>query len=113
MTILLAEDEPMVADLLVLILKAEGHSVFTEPNGNGALQMFQTGEFDLVITDFHMPDFDGPALAKAIKAIKPEQKVMLLSGTYLGGKPPNIDYMMEKPVRPNQLTELLKLIEAT
>jgi CheY-like chemotaxis protein len=98
MRILLAEDEPMVSDRLVIILKAEGHSVVVEADGNAALQCFESAEFDLVITDLHMPNCDEPPLIKAVNAARPAQRVVLLTGTG-GAYPLHFDHVLHKPVR--------------
>ncbi len=77
-------------------------------NGEEALHELQNGhEFDLAITDMHMPEMDGVELARAIKKIKPSLPVMLLSslGNELGKNSANLfNSVLTKPVRQNLLS---------
>lgn len=57
--ILVAEDDAAGADLLVSFLEAEGFEVSTAEDGNRALELGTSGEFDLVLLDVHMPLYDG------------------------------------------------------
>ena len=113
MRILVADDEPFIGDLLGLILKSQGHTAKVVLNGAAALVAFQGDEFDLVITDLSMPEIDGLALAKEIKARKPSQRIALLTGSAEEDMTqPNIDYILAKPVQVDKLSELLAALEA-
>jgi CheY-like chemotaxis protein len=57
--ILIAEDDPASLELLEAYLESEGHTVGTASDGNRALEMAETGEFDLLILDVHMPLYGG------------------------------------------------------
>src|SRR5438105_3824745 len=57
--ILVADDDPASADLLKYFLESHGFTVETAPDGNRALEMGTSGEFQLVILDMHMPMYDG------------------------------------------------------
>jgi len=57
--ILVADDDPASADLLVAFLQSHGFEVATAADGNRALEMGTSGEFELVILDVHMPLYDG------------------------------------------------------
>lgn len=57
--ILIAEDEPNIVRFLVKGLRAEGHSTSSVPDGRSALQLAQTGEFDLMLLDLGLPGRDG------------------------------------------------------
>ncbi len=48
-------------------------------NGRIALEHYQTGSFDIVISDYTMPEMNGQELTKAIKDQDPEQMVIILS----------------------------------
>src|SRR5258706_9791557 len=66
--ILVVDDEPFVCDAVKMMLMFDGHIVETANNGKEALDIFSTGKFDLVITDFAMPSMKGDELAAQIKA---------------------------------------------
>ena len=73
--ILVVEDEPDLAELLVQIFQAEGYRVGQACEGRAALRMLDLASVDLVVTDVAMPGMDGISLLKAIRADK------CLSGT--------------------------------
>ena len=57
--ILVADDDPASADLLADFLESKGFSVGVAPDGNQAVEMGSTGDFELVILDVHLPVYDG------------------------------------------------------
>ena len=81
-TILVAEDEDIMRDLLVEMLDSGGYQVITAENGREALDIYQNRarEIDLVILDMMMPELDGPTAFRQLKKINPEVKVLLSSG---------------------------------
>src|SRR5262245_45041292 len=77
--ILVAEDEPGVREALVLLLALDGHKVTQACNGKEALQLFREGRFDVVITDYMMPEMKGDELAENISRSNPDQPVIMIS----------------------------------
>jgi two-component system response regulator VicR len=67
-TILVADDEFLIADVLAFALEDEGYTVLTASNGRKALEALDAQPVDLVITDFMMPVMNGLELATAIRA---------------------------------------------
>jgi len=57
--ILVAEDDPASLEVVQSYLEYQGYEVSAAPDGNRALEMGGSGEFDLVILDIHMPLYDG------------------------------------------------------
>ncbi len=68
MKIVIAEDEFLIADMLVVTLEDAGHEVHDAPHGAAALKLIREQIPDLVITDFMMPLMTGLELAEAIRA---------------------------------------------
>src|SRR5439155_5499351 len=77
--ILVVDDEPFVCDAVKMMLTFDGHVVETASNGRDALAIFEVGKFDLVITDFAMPNMKGDELAATIKARSPKQPVVMIT----------------------------------
>src|SRR5437763_1248440 len=77
--ILVAEDEPGVREALILLLSLDGHTVTEAADGRQALELFRHGRFDLVITDYVMPQMKGDELAAHIHLLKPSQPVIMVS----------------------------------
>ena len=80
--VLLAEDEPMVRDLMQRVLHSWGYRLFLASNGREAMEIAEEhkGPIDLLVSDVSMPEMDGPELAEKLKAKRPELQVILLSG---------------------------------
>lgn len=81
-TILLAEDEPMVRDLARTILEHYGYRVLDARNCQAALALAgrHSGPVDLLITDLVMPGMNGYQLAERLVGLRPETKVIYMSG---------------------------------
>ena len=57
--VLLVEDSSVTKDLVELVLTQSGHAVISVDTGQKALDALRGGDFDVVLTDFHLPDFSG------------------------------------------------------
>ena len=81
-TVLVVEDEEGVRELMQAWLESHGYRVLTAGNGVEALEVCEAfdGPIDLVVADMVMPAMGGPALVRKLKPIRPELKVMFMSG---------------------------------
>jgi len=81
-TILLAEDDPKLRKLACLVLKSAGYFVLPAADGRDAFAQFldHRQEIDLLVTDFEMPNMDGLQLACEVAQLRPETKILLVSG---------------------------------
>ena len=77
-SILLAEDDPISRKMLEKILVKEGFEVTLAENGKEALTLFKQRFFPIVLTDWLMPEMEGPELCKAIRNEKPEGYVYIV-----------------------------------
>ena len=82
LTILVADDEPSVADSLTVLLRARGHRIEAAADGLQAHAriMENPGKFDLLIADNTMPGLTGSELIRKLKAEGFTGKIMVLSG---------------------------------
>ena len=113
--ILLAEDQRSVIDLLVRILRKEGHDVVPAVTGDEALEIFRSDtSFELLVTDIVMPGrLQGPDLAREIRKINPEMPVVFMSGyareaTIHGNGLRDSDLRLMKPVSKKTLIATVK-----
>lgn len=65
--VLVVDDEPQIAGLLKVCLEMHGMKVKEEYDGSKAYELFNTEQFDLVITDIMMPVMDGYELVEKIR----------------------------------------------
>ena len=67
-TILVVDDEYLIADILCFALEDEGFMVVTASNGQKGLEVLNREQPALIITDFMMPVMDGLEFATAVRA---------------------------------------------
>jgi CheY-like chemotaxis protein len=77
--ILVVDDEPLVRSTVQMLLEDDGYVVEEAESGRQALAMFEPGKFDMVFTDYCMPEMKGDQLAAAIKRVSPEQAVVMIT----------------------------------
>ena len=78
MKIMLVDDDDTQIYWLERIFVPEGHDVVSCSNGVEALRAYKKkGPFDVVLSDFQMPEMDGVELALAIRQICPDQHIVL------------------------------------
>ncbi|TAL11564.1 MAG: response regulator [Nitrospirae bacterium] len=81
-TVLVAEDEEMVRNLMQTILEAQGYAVLVARNATEALSIGHRhhGSIPLLVTDVVMPGMSGRELAAQLAMVHPEAKVLYVSG---------------------------------
>jgi CheY-like chemotaxis protein len=77
--ILIVDDEALVRRSLQIFLQVDGHRVQEAKSGPEALALFEPGKFDMVFTDYFMPEMRGDKLAAAIKERSPSQPVVMIT----------------------------------
>jgi CheY-like chemotaxis protein len=80
LSILVADDEPEIRELILRWLEREGHYVTCAVNGAEAAAISQAKAFDLIVTDVIMPERDGVQLITEIKKSRPGARVLAISG---------------------------------
>lgn len=81
--IMIVEDEKDIREMLRDALLRKKYSVIEAVNGQDALSKFKASFIDIVITDILMPDEDGLKVIMKLKELKPNLKIIAISG---GGK---------------------------
>ncbi len=77
--ILLIEDEENLADMVANFLAALGYDVTIRHNSCQALQLFknQSDRFDMIVTDFNIPGFQGDQLIVECRKLQPNIPILL------------------------------------
>jgi DNA-binding response OmpR family regulator len=116
--ILVVDDTPIVAETIDMLLSHLGHKVELSSDGQVALSKFESGKYNLVITDYAMPRMNGIQLAKAIKSQSTGQLILLISAFTskifaVDGEPLPVDLVMQKPFSMGEFQKaLLQLFPA-
>jgi len=107
--ILLVDDQQSVREAISLLLSLDDHVVIEAADGAAALDLFMRDEFDLVITDFDMPNMRGNELATRIKRLSPSRPILMITAyaERLGAAGNPVDAILNKPF---QLADLRRAI---
>ena len=98
-------DEQVVLDAVKMILELDQHVVDQVTNPIDALARYQAVKYDLVLTDNRMPEMTGLELAEKIRASKPDQPILLLTGYSTSGPTSAVDLIMRKPFSGDELRQ--------
>ena len=79
MRVLIAEDEPRVADAVARGLRREGMAVDVAGDGVSALHKARVYPYDVIVLDRDLPELHGDEVCRAISEERPDQKVLMLT----------------------------------
>ncbi|MCB0195874.1 MAG: response regulator [Anaerolineae bacterium] len=108
--VLIVDDTTPVRVLLKHTFKQlmPNYHAVVSPNATKALAELQQQPFDLILTDYDMPDMDGLELAKKVRQILPDARIVLMSASDFcrfcdDVEKMNIDGYLKKPFNVDQL----------
>jgi CheY-like chemotaxis protein len=119
---LVVDDNDLVLQTVRSMLERGGHQVAVAVDGRDGLKRFQSGDFDLVITDILMPEVEGFEMVRALRESSSAIPIIVMtggpSGRNPGGQPAGPDYLqmarilgatrtIEKPFAGPQLLALV------
>jgi PAS domain S-box-containing protein len=113
--VLVVEDDPINQQVLERQLAREGYSPVIAADGSEALACWEEQDFALVFTDLRMPDMDGPALTRALRA-KPGGEVPIICVSAGGARDTSdddwlageISDYLTKPVEQRELRRVIR-----
>jgi two-component system, OmpR family, response regulator VicR len=108
--ILVIDDEEQVLDIISLVLKTLGYNVVKARDGQEGIRKFDESFFDIVITDFNMPFYNGDEVARHIHNANGDFPIICITGA-----PEDIDFncfdiVLGKPFSFTELAESVKKI---
>jgi YesN/AraC family two-component response regulator len=114
--LLLIEDEEVTKELLSIVLarKFPDLALHTAANGRMGLELYKTYSPDIVITDINMPEMDGMQMAEKIRLLRPETKIIAITGRdadlmpQVSGKDLQFDHVIVKPVIYQELFDAIE-----
>jgi two-component system, chemotaxis family, chemotaxis protein CheY len=113
-SILIAEDNQIVQNVLKDLLSSIGHNVYVADDGDEALKIAAESNLDLVILDIFMPNKEGLETLRELKNISPQTKVIAMSGNcfpndyLLAAKAFGAEETIRKPFSNDELIELVR-----
>jgi signal transduction histidine kinase len=113
--VLLVEDDPSVRRLTTQVLTRLGYSVTEAASGRAGLSLGSddTRHFDLILADVVLGDMSGPAVAEALRALRPSIRVLYMSGyadeaiSRTGALEDN-RFFLQKPFTPIELARKIR-----
>lgn len=113
-TVLLAEDEPDLRELVGNMLEERGMNVLRAGDGHEALYLEDDyeGKIDLLLTDVVMPELNGVELADLLCELQPEMKVIFMSGYPARGQSAHVDIPLDSTfiAKPIVHEDLIRII---
>ncbi len=109
--ILIVDDDRNSALVLKEFFDDEGFWADVAFSAKSALKMFGEGKYDLIITDYKLPDSDGLTLIKQFIAQTGRLKVIFLTGYKIRIETGKYRQVLEKPAKPSQiLAAVMKMV---
>jgi CheY-like chemotaxis protein len=118
-SVLVIEDEPIIARVCSRILALDGYDAGIADSGETALDMFKEKEYDIYICDIKMPGMSGIEFYNLIKKDYPDRinKLIMITGDLLSSETReflrdiNIPYIL-KPFTPDELREAIDKLKS-
>ena len=118
--ILIAEDDPSSLELVQVYLESKGYEVSSASDGNRALELSESGEFELLILDIHMPLYEGVEVLQMLRKRFLHHPIKVIALTADAGSGlrddlfrEGIDGYLTKPVSLAELGEEVTRVLAT
>ena len=110
--VLLVEDESVLRELAAENLQESGYDVIEAGDGASGLEVLQSSEhIDVLLSDIRLPGMNGYQLAEAGRSLRPELKIILMTGYAPGPMPPTLQNavyrVLQKPFELDVLPELV------
>ncbi len=102
--VLVVDDEEMVRSIVTQLLSLNGHEVDRASSGAEALSMYDDASYDIVFTDYGMPEMTGAELSRKLHQKDPDLPVILLTGyTETETAIEDVEAILSKPFKLDEL----------
>jgi DNA-binding NtrC family response regulator len=110
--VLLVEDEAVLRELAAENLQESGYDVIEAGDGASGLEVLRSKEhIDVLLSDIRLPGMNGYQLAEAGRALRPELKIILMTGYAPGPMPSSLQKavyrVLQKPFELDALSDLV------
>ena len=112
-SILVVDDELLIRDLLYDFFQGQGWQISVAESSEKALEILDSREFDVILSDIKMPNMDGLALTAEIRKNHPQMPVVLMTGypsveSAIGALRQKVADYIIKPFNINQLYKIVQ-----
>ncbi|MCB2229235.1 response regulator [bacterium] len=116
-SVLAIDDESIILDLVAAMCQSLGYEAATARSGEEGLTLARNRRFDLVLTDLAMPGLSGLDVGRELQALYPGLPVVLVTGWQASVDQADLDragisFVLSKPFRMEQLTDIIQSIAA-
>jgi signal transduction histidine kinase len=107
--VLVVDDEEMVRSIVTQLLSLKGHEIDQASSGAEALDCVESETYDIVFTDFGMPEMTGAELAYQIRSVCPSMPIVLLTGyTDTDAAEQDVEAILSKPFKLEELQATIR-----
>jgi CheY-like chemotaxis protein len=113
-TVLILDDEYLVADILSFALEDEGFLTVTSGRGHKALEILDREKPDLIVTDFMMPGMTGIEFAEAVRTREAHRDtpIILMSGAHAHLGAGRSDLFVDVLEKPFEIADFISKVKA-
>lgn len=110
--VLCVDDDLSGLVIRAMVLEKCGYEVVTATDGAQALKLFRNGNIDAVLIDYYMPMVDGAYVAKAMRHLKPEIPIVMISAAVAlpADALKDTDAFLAKGVPPTEMTDVIEKV---
>lgn len=109
------DDEPSIGDALSIVLSDHGYRVVLALNGRGGIELADTEQFSVVITDLRLPDISGLDVLRHLKIKKSDCPVIIITAhitpeLIVEAKSLGAIEVLAKPFFPSDILSLIEMV---
>lgn len=110
--VLCVDDDLTGLVIRAMVLEKYGYEVITASDGEQALKLFRSTDFDAVLIDYYMPMVDGAYVAKAMRHLKPEVPIVMISAAIAlpSDALKDTDAFVAKGISPVEMTQVIEKV---
>ena len=107
-TILLADDDPALLELVATVLTDKGFTVLTARDGYEAIRILSDRHIDMMIADLMMGGLTGKELAAQARVMRPKLRIIYMTGYGFSEEIARHGRVVAKPIRAAELIRIIK-----
>lgn len=109
-SILIVDDDPLLSKCIQGVLEAHGHEVACCPNGVVAMNLLREQPFDIILTDYHMPEMTGAQFTNIVRSRLSAPLIIGYSGYMMKTEflQAGANVFLQKPFEFSELLSIIK-----